>query len=84
MFVMHVKNLYYNISRGRIYLALLINYAGAYFGCAALSWLVPKTPNHHMFENETIKYAMQYSLIPWDYNQLILLLTVAYILDKSF
>ena len=82
MFEMHVKNLYYNISRGRIYLALPINYAGANFGCTELSWLVPKTPNHCTFEYETIKYAMQYSLMPWDYNQLILLLTVAYILDK--
>ena len=60
---MHMKNLFCNISRGRIYLGMLIFYAEDNYAWSAVSWHFSKSENHAMFGKQIRKYATQYSLI---------------------
>ena len=59
---MHMKNLFCNISRGRIYLGMLIFYAEDNYAWSEVSWQFPKSANHALFGKQIRKYATQYSL----------------------
>ena len=63
MLEMHMKNLFCNISRGMIYLGMLIFYAEDNYAWSEVSWPFLKSHNHAMFGKQIRKYAIQYSLI---------------------
>ena len=63
MLEIHMKNLFCTISRGIIYLGMLIFYAEDNYAWSAVSCHFSKSTNHAMFGKQIRKYATQYSII---------------------